>query len=111
MIGFINVAPIGSIVISLTIAGTVSQDLTVSNLQSALTEYGFTESELRSAVAGTQSEVFRQGSEEVRDLAVKAIIRAMASVFVLTIAAGAVTLVSSIFMKREKLFMQAVAGG
>ncbi len=110
-IGFINVAQIGSIVISLTIAGSVFQNLAFSNLQSALAEYGFSEPELRSAVAGTQSEVFRRGSEEVRDLAVKAIIKAMDSVFVLTIAAGAVTLVSSLFMKREKLFMQAVAGG
>ncbi|KIW11951.1 hypothetical protein PV08_09224 [Exophiala spinifera] len=110
-IGFINVAQIGSIVISLTIAGSVFQNLAFNNLQSALAGYGFTESELRSAVAGTQSAVFRHSSDAVRQLAVAAIIKAMNSVFILTIAAGAVTMVSSVFMKRERLFLQAVAGG
>jgi hypothetical protein len=110
-IGFINVAQIGSIVISLTIAGSVFQNLAFSNLRSALEGHGFTESEIRSAVAGTQSAVFQRGTREVQQLAVKAIIKAMDSVFTLPIAAGAVTLVSSIFMRREKLFMKAVAGG
>ncbi|KAJ9614200.1 hypothetical protein H2200_002336 [Cladophialophora chaetospira] len=110
-IGFVNVAQIGSIVISLTIAGTVFQNLAYENLRSALVEYGFTESELRSAVAGTQSAVFQRGTEEVKQLAVKAIIKSMDSVFILTIAAGAVTVVAAAFMRREKLFMQTVAGG
>lgn len=109
-IGFVNVAQIGSIVISLTIAGTVFQNLAFTALNQALAGFGFSEADIRNAVAGTQSAVFQSGSEEVRQLAINAIIKAMDKVFILAITAGAVILVSSVLMKREKLFMIAVAG-
>jgi hypothetical protein len=47
----------------------------------------------------------------MRAAAVKAIIEAMDKVYALVIVAGALVLVSSLFMKREKLFMKVVAGG
>jgi hypothetical protein len=40
-----------------------------------------------------------------------AIIQAMDKVYALVIAPGAPVFVSSLFMKREKLFIKAVAGG
>lgn len=111
-IGFVNVAQLGSIVISLTIAGTVFQNLSFDDLRSALAGYGFTDSEIRNAIAGTQSAVFQHGSDEVKRRAVDAIIQAMDRVFILTITAGAVSLVSALLMKRERLsFMQTVAAG
>ena len=41
----------------------------------------------------------------------EAIIQARNKVYVLVIAAGALVLVSSVFMNREKLFIKVVAGG
>lgn len=110
-IGFINHAQLGSIVIALTISGTVFQNTALSNLRSALAGKGFSEAEIASAVAGTQSAVFQRGSESVKAAALSAIISAMDNVFILVIAAGALTLLGSFFMKREKLFLKVVAGG
>lgn len=111
VIGFINVAQIGSIVIALTISGAVFQNLAFNNLDHALAGHGLSVAEIHQAIAGTQSELFRTSSPELKAAAVKAIIEAMNKVYALVIAAGALTLVSALFMRREKLFMKVVAGG
>jgi MFS family permease len=110
-IGFINIAQIGAVVIALTISGAVFQNVAFHKLEEALAGKGFSVQEVRGAIAGTQSAVFRSGTPEVREAAVKAIIEAMDKVYALVIAAGALMLVSSLFMKRERLFMKVVAGG
>jgi Fungal trichothecene efflux pump (TRI12) len=110
-VGFINLAQIGSIVISLTIAGTVFQNIAFQNLQAALMPFNVPIDEIRAALAGTQSAVFASGDAEVKAAAIKAIVKAMDKVYILVIVAGAVSLVSSLGMKREKLFMKVVAGG
>jgi hypothetical protein len=110
-IGFINHAQLGSIVIALSISGTVFQNTALRNLRTALAGSGFSEEEIVSAVAGTQSTVFQHGSSAVKAAALKAIIQAMDNVFVLVIAAGTLVLLSSIFMKRERLFLKIVSGG
>ena len=94
----------------MTIAGTVFQNRSYQNLRIALAGYGFSTAELRGALAGTQSAVFQQGTEEVKQLAVKAIIKAMDSVFILAMTAGAVTVISALFMRREKLFLDISMG-
>jgi MFS family permease len=110
-VGFINLAQIGSIVISLTIAGSVFQNIAFTNLLAALAPFEVPIEEIRSALAGTQSAVFASGNAEVRAAAIKAIVQAMDKVYALVIAAGAVSIVSSLGMKREKLFLKVVAGG
>ena len=111
VIGFINIAQIGSIVIALTVSGAVFQNVAFQNLEEALAGEGFSVQEIHGAIAGTQSAIFRNGTTAVRVAAVEAIIQAMDKVYVLVIAAGALMLLSSLFMKREKLFMKVVAGG
>lgn len=110
-IGFINIAQLGSTVIALNIAGSVFQNLAFNNLKAALADHHYTAAELRSAIAGTQSVIFQQGDETVKQKAIQAIIKTMDSVFVLAIAAGAVSVISAVFMKRERLIMSAAAGG
>jgi hypothetical protein len=70
--------------------------------------YGFTEQDLRGALAGAQSALLGSGSEAVKEKAIMAIIKTLDSVWILTIVAGAVSLVSGLFMKWEKLALQAV---
>jgi len=105
-VNYINLAQIGSIVISLTISGTIFQNLAFRNLQHALAGQGFSAAELRVAVAGTKSLILENGSPLVKELAIKAIVDAMKKVYVATIAAGGTQIICSLFLKREKLFLK-----
>ncbi len=107
-ISFMNVAQLGTIVLALTIAGTIFQNLAINNLTTRLAEYGYSVEEIKSAVAGTQSIIFRQGSAEVRKLALEALIDAMDNVFALITAGGAVTIVAGLLMKKEKVLLPKV---
>ncbi|OAP63939.1 hypothetical protein AYL99_03166 [Fonsecaea erecta] len=124
-IGFINVAQIGTTVIALTIAGAVFQNGAFDDLKRGLAQVAasaeggsgnsatllYSDAEIRNAISGTQSLIFQQGDAAVRDAAVRAIIKAIDSVYIMGIAAGAVTLVSALLMRRERLIMNVVAGG
>jgi len=109
-IGFMNHAQIGTIVISLTISGTIFQNVAFTYLKDSLRQYGnFSDEAVRGAIAGTRSQLFADLSVEARASAIDAIVRAMGQVYILVIVAGAVTLVTSVFLKREKLFMTTAA--
>ena len=101
VISFMNVAQIGTIVLALTIAGSIFQNVAIDNLKSSLDGYGYPIQALKGAVAGTQSVIFEQGTPAVRGLALKALIDAMDDVFVLLIVGGAVTVLAGLAMKRE----------
>jgi hypothetical protein len=108
-IGFMNVAQIGSIAISLTIAGSIFQNLGYSFLKDALQEYNFSDADLRAALAGAQSAILAHGDGRVVDLAIGAIVKTISKIFALAIAGGSLTLVSAVFMKREKLELNPAA--
>ena len=108
VISFMNLGQIGSIVIALTIAGTVFQNTAIRNLTNSLAGHGFSVPEIKSAVAGTQSVIFQKGSPEVKELALKAIIGAMDDVFILLIVAGAVGITVGLLMKREKVLLPTI---
>ncbi|KAH8886354.1 MFS general substrate transporter [Thozetella sp. PMI_491] len=99
-----NIAQIGSTVIALVIAGQVYQSSAVENLSAVLDGRGFSQSEIIDAVAGAQSALFGQLTGELRDAAILAVTQAMQKSFSLIIVSGAVILIASLFMKREKLF-------
>jgi hypothetical protein len=102
-IGFMNVAQIGSVAISLSIAGAIFQNIGFINLKDALLEYNFSNAQLRAALSGAQSAILAHGDEKVVELAIGAIVKTISRIFALVIAAGALTLVSAGFMKTEKL--------
>ncbi|KAK2863642.1 hypothetical protein FQN49_004135 [Arthroderma sp. PD_2] len=108
-INYINLAQIGAETISLTIAGTIFQQLAFKNLSLYLAGRGYTAAELIAAIAGTQSVILQNGSEEVKTLAIKAIVEAMKKVYVSMIAAGGLQVICSFFLPREKLFMKPAA--
>jgi MFS family permease len=108
VVSFMNVAQIGSIVLALTIAGAVFQNVAIHKLGEALAGQGYSIEEIKSAVAGTQSRIFIEGSPEVKMLALKALIQAMDKVFALVIAGGALTMVCGMLMRREKVFLPSV---
>ena len=110
-IGFMNCAQIGTGVLALGIAGSVFQNVGFQNLKIALDGMGFSPEEIRSALAGTQSVVFQHGSAEVKAKALEAIVQTMDKIYVMVMAAGALSFILSFFLKREKLFMAPAAGG
>jgi MFS family permease len=109
-VGFINVAQLGGIAVALGISSNVFQNTGFRNLQAALAGQGFPAEELRAALAGVRSTLFTSGQERIKTLAVGAIVQTIDTVYVLVIAAGALTLVSALFMKREKLALEMAAG-
>lgn len=111
VIGFINVAQIGSMALSLAIAGSLFQNLGLNALKSALAEYDFPDEYVQSALAGKISPIFKSANAEVIHTAVQTIAHTIRQVFGTVVAAGAVILVSSLFMKFEKLDLEFTAGG
>ena len=103
-LAFQNVAQIGSIVISLVIAGQVFQSTAVRNLGDVLAGLGFSNADIHQAVAGTQSAIFQQLSGEIRVQAILAITQAMQKVFIMVVVAGAVLVLAAAGMRRERLF-------
>jgi hypothetical protein len=110
-IGFINIAQIGSISITLAIAGSIFQNLGYVKLHRALSAYDFTEQELRMALSGSLSAVFQRGDAKVKELAMKAVVETISESYALVITAGAVILVCGFFMSWEKLDLETTAGG
>lgn len=109
-IGYINVSQIGSIAIALGIAGNIFQNIGLKNLQRSLHQYNFDDRLLQSALAGTQSELLRGSAPEISSKAVAGVVDTLASVFGVTIAGGALTIVCALLMRWEKLNLTPAAG-
>jgi hypothetical protein len=109
-VGFINAAQIGGIVIVLTITGAVFQSVGFQLVSDALGP-GFSTTDIRSALAGAKSDIFGKITDDVRDKVIAGIVQAISDGYILIIVAGAVMIVASLLMKREKLFMEMAAGG
>jgi hypothetical protein len=108
-----NISQLGGTLLCLLISGQIFQSLAVSNLTNVLSGYGFTDAQIRGAVAGTQSDVFEHLSAAVARQATDALTTAMSRVYALSIAAGALSIVATTLMKKERLFgiPKGAAGG
>ncbi|KAJ4420412.1 hypothetical protein N0V82_004401 [Gnomoniopsis sp. IMI 355080] len=106
-----NIAQIGGQVIALGIANQIYQSTAFKKLSVVLDGQGYSETDIRSAVAGAQSSIFEDLSGELHDKAVRAVAAAMRSTFVMLPVAGAVLSIAAVCMKREKLFGKAVVAG
>ncbi|KAF2087841.1 MFS general substrate transporter [Saccharata proteae CBS 121410] len=110
-INFINSAQIGSIVIALTIIGTVFQNVGYQNIKEAVAGLDFTPEDIRAALAGTKSTILTSAAPDVKDRVLEGIVDAINDGYILVIVAGALMAVCAVFMKREKIFMETTAGG
>ena len=109
-IGFINTAQIGASAIALTITSAIFQNIGYSYVAAALDGLSFSPEDIHGALAGARSTVFQDVSDEVRQRVLDGIVEAMSNAYVLCIVAGALGLVASLLMRREKLFMETSAG-
>ncbi|KAI9738027.1 MAG: hypothetical protein M1818_005455 [Claussenomyces sp. TS43310] len=76
----------------------------------------FSQEDIRKAIAGSQSTVFKSLSPPLQKQAITAITDAMSRVYIISMSAGAVTVICAVLMKKERLFAAAgpavvVAGG
>lgn len=111
VLGFMNVAQIGTAAIALSIADGLYQNLGFIGVRDAVSGYGLTSEEIRSALAGAQSSVLSAGNPAVVGLVVTAIAAVITKIWLMVVAAGGVSLLSGILMRREKLQLGLVAGG
>lgn len=110
-IGYINVAQIGFIAVALAIAGCLYQNLGFTYLSAALAEYQLPEPVIRAALGGLNSGALVGAPQELVDTVVSTVAFTISRVFGLSMSAAALLLVSSLFMKQEKLNLSVVAGG
>ncbi|KAA8642462.1 hypothetical protein EYZ11_001015 [Aspergillus tanneri] len=83
-----NVSQIGGQVIALAVAGQIYQSEAIRNLSAVLVGKGFSDQELRGAVAGAQSTLFKMLDGKLRNKAIMAVTEAMQMTFVLVPVAG-----------------------
>ncbi|KAG9529769.1 MFS general substrate transporter, partial [Aureobasidium melanogenum] len=110
-VGFINVAQIGSISLGLSIAGCLYQNIGFDNIKNAASAYHFSDTEIRAALGGAHSAILASGDMELERVVLEAIAATLGDIWGLSIVAGAVALLSGVFMKREKLNLEMTAGG
>jgi len=111
VIGFINVAQIGTIAISLSIVGSLFQNLGFSSLEKGFAGYPIPKEYIRSALAGRISPIFSSADPETIHIAIVAIADTIRRIFGTVVAAGALIVISGLLMKFEKIDLDVVAGG
>ncbi|TEA21332.1 Efflux pump patC [Colletotrichum sidae] len=98
----------------INIALAVSNAVFLNRAERRLTEIlpdTVTDEQIQLAIAGVGTDFVKNLPPQVQQEILKAIVEALNLPYVLVIVAGGVVLVSSLLMKRERLFMQVTAGG
>ncbi|KAL4948465.1 major facilitator superfamily domain-containing protein [Aspergillus filifer] len=88
-----NMAQMGAIAIALAIAGSIFQNVGYGFLNDAIGDRGYTEHDLREALAGVSSVVWQSRDTEVLTLGVGAVSKVIAREFYLVTAAGVLCLI------------------
>jgi hypothetical protein len=107
-IGFINMGQLGGATISLTITGQIFQTLAFRRVSMALAGLGFTDAQIRAAISGTQTGFLGTLSPSIREGVLAGIVYSIQRTYITVVLGGAITLICSAFLKREKLFLKPV---
>ncbi|KAJ5177213.1 uncharacterized protein N7482_003090 [Penicillium canariense] len=101
---YMSLAQNMGIMLALAISGAVFQNKAIDELQTLLPH--LTRVELRGALAGTNSGVLQHLPDHTRAQVLHAIVDAMSRTYFLVVTAGAMAIIGSLFMKRERIFIQ-----
>ena len=107
-IGYITCAQVGGGTIALAIANAVFLNRASNSIAVILPTVPV--QEIKAAIAGAGSKFIKNLDADTQAKVLNAIVHAMSRVYILGITAGALTIILSLFMKREKLFMKAAGG-
>lgn len=105
-VGFINTAQIGSIVIALTVASSVFQNVGFRHMADALDGLVFTTADISGALTGRRSFVFSQVTPDVQQRVIEGIVKTINDTYIFVLVAGALLTVTAACLKREKLIME-----
>lgn len=103
-IGFLTTGQLLGAVISLTIGGAVLINTATSGLAELLPDVPI--ETIKNAIAGTAGEFFRTLDPATKAAALEVIVDSIDKVYILTITAGAVGFVASVFLKHERIFVE-----
>ncbi|KZF22064.1 MFS general substrate transporter [Xylona heveae TC161] len=108
-IGYISCGQLSGATITLAIANTVFLNLAGKKIQHILPHVPYTQ--IQAAIAGASSTFIKTLPDEVRKRVLAAIVDSISTVYILAITAAALTVVLSLGLKWERLFLGAAAGG
>ena len=108
-VGFITCAQISGCTIALAIANAVFLNQSIQGVKAILPN--ISSAEVEQTITGTGSQLFDNLTPAVKQDVLEAIVKALNNSYILAMVAGALVVVLSIFMKREKLFIAGGAGG
>ncbi|XXG95742.1 hypothetical protein Hte_002012 [Hypoxylon texense] len=101
LIQFLNISQGSSQLIGLAIASAIFQSKAFAGIQQVLGP-GYSDEQIRAAIAGARSEVLASAAPEIRDRCIDVIVSVIGDVWILVIAAGALCTLSSCFLKHER---------
>ncbi|PTB51500.1 hypothetical protein M431DRAFT_498746 [Trichoderma harzianum CBS 226.95] len=102
--GWPTIDQITSSLLTLLISGQIFQTFAVRNLMFALRDHGFSDADIRGAVAGLQSSLLKNLDPHLAAKAASAVTEAMRPVYILNITYGIICFLASLVMKKERLF-------
>lgn len=108
-IGFMSCAQITGITMSLAIANAVFLNKSEEGIKAILPN--IPTAEIEQTIAGAGSTLLQSLSPSVKEQVLEVIVDAQNNAYILVMTAGALVTLLSLTMKREKLFMEASAGG
>ncbi|KAK1596725.1 major facilitator superfamily transporter [Colletotrichum navitas] len=94
---------LGGISTTIALAGCVFQNVGYNRLNASLSGLGYSEDDIREALAGQDSKIWAAADRRVAALAVSDVASVIASIQYIIVAAGALAFLSGCFMKWEKL--------
>ncbi|KAF3018081.1 hypothetical protein E8E14_003603 [Neopestalotiopsis sp. 37M] len=110
-IQFINIGQQGSILVALAICNTIFQNVTFQRLLAILVPAGYSEEDVTAAISGARSAVLQSAPADLKQSALEIIVGAIDDTYILIIISGAILIICSALMKRERISMQLQAGG
>ena len=101
-IQLMNAAQGQSLLLGLTIASAIFQTRTFSGLRTIFSPLGYSDADIRGAVAGAKSMLLTDSTPQIREQALNVIVQTMDNVYLMIVAAGALYIVCSCFLPRTK---------
>ncbi|EOO01544.1 putative efflux pump antibiotic resistance protein [Phaeoacremonium minimum UCRPA7] len=94
---------LGGTALTLALAGCVFQNVGFNLLKDAIGNSGFSDEEIRQALAGVDSRVWDEADADVMTVAVEAVTKVIARLFYIVLAAGAMAFLCGCLMPWRKL--------
>jgi hypothetical protein len=102
-VAFIGIGQVGGITLALCMSNSIFLNLSTNKIANILTD--LSRAEVQQAVSGFQGQIFNSLAPQQRQQVLTAIIESIDKTFVMVITASALSLVLSVFMRRERLFV------